>query len=230
MNTTDLKIIAYIENDFNEKFGIPRQSGLAESLTSRIVFTPEYRVREAFRGLEEYSHIWLLWLFSETLGKDRSPTVRPPKLGGNKRMGVFATRSPYRPNSIGLSSVRLEKIEYEISLGPVLYVSGADLMNGTPILDIKPYLAYTDSHPEASRGFALSETTGLLNVEYSDDALNIIPVEKQKALLDVLSQDPRPGYQEDRNRIYKMNFSDFEVHFSVEENNLKILKITDSGC
>ena len=151
----EMKMIAHIESDFTEKFGIPRQSGLVENLVSRIVFEKEYRVPEAFRGLEDFSHIWIIWQFSEAVREDWSPTVRPPRLGGNKRMGVFATRSPFRPNSIGLSSVRLLKIDFDCPEAPVLYVSGADMLNGTPIFDIKPYLPYTDSHPEASGGFAL---------------------------------------------------------------------------
>lgn len=225
MSENKFEIIAYIKNDYTDKFGIPRQSGLAESLISRIIFQPEYRIKEAVRGLEQYSHIWLLWHFSKALCKEWSPTVRPPRLGGNKRMGVFATRSPFRPNSIGLSSVKLEKIEFDAKLGPVLYVSGADLMNNTPILDIKPYLAYTDSHPEALSGFAFAYKKGILQVEYTDEVMNLIPPEKQNALLELLEQDPRPAYQNEPERIYKMSFSDFEIHFSVKENILYVKKI-----
>ena len=177
----EMKPIAHIYNDFTEKFGIPRQSGLAP-LPSEIVFQPEYRVREAFRGLELYSHIWIIWQFSEAAQKDWSPTVRPPKLGGNKRMGVFASRSPFRPNSIGLSAVKLEKIDLEGENAPVLYVSGADLMNGTPIFDIKPYLPYADAYPEAKGGFALQNKEGLLRVEFPSELLDMIPEEKREGL------------------------------------------------
>ena len=184
----DIKIIARIENDFTEKFGVPRQSGLAD-IRSRIVFEPEYRIADAFRGLEGFTHIWLLWQFSEAVRENWSPTVRPPRLGGNTRMGVFATRSPFRPNSIGLSSVRLDKIDLHTPDGPVLYVSGADLMNGTPIIDIKPYLAYTDSHPEASGGFALTDREGRMRVDISSELAAGFPEEKLSGLVQVLSQD-----------------------------------------
>lgn len=218
-----LKIIARIENDFTEKFGVPRQSGLAD-ITSRIVFEPEYRVPEAFRGLEGFTHIWLLWQFSEAVRDKWSPTVRPPRLGGNTRMGVFATRSPFRPNSIGLSSVRLDRIELQTPEGPVLYVSGADLMNGTPIIDIKPYLAYTDSHPEASGGFALTEREGRLRVDIPESIARNIPKEKLSGLTEVLSQDPRPQYQSSPDRIYTMSFGGFEVSFMTDNS---VLTVTD---
>ncbi|MGN1106291.1 MAG: tRNA (N6-threonylcarbamoyladenosine(37)-N6)-methyltransferase TrmO [Huintestinicola sp.] len=219
----DVKIIARIENDFTEKFGVPRQSGLAD-IRSKIIFEPEFRVAEAFRGLEGFTHIWLLWQFSEAVRDKWSPTVRPPRLGGNTRMGVFATRSPFRPNSIGLSSVKLEKIELNTPEGPVLYVSGADLMNGTPIIDIKPYLAYTDSHPEASGGFALTEREGRLRVNIPEDAAKAIPKEKLSGLIEVLSQDPRPQYQSDTDRIYTMSFGGFEVSFMTDNS---VLTVTD---
>ena len=219
----DVKIIARIENDFTEKFGVPRQSGLAD-IRSKIIFEPEFRVAEAFRGLEGFTHIWLLWHFSEAVRDKWSPTVRPPRLGGNTRMGVFATRSPFRPNSIGLSSVKLEKIELNTPEGPVLYVSGADLMNGTPIIDIKPYLAYTDSHPEASGGFALTEREGRLRVNIPEDAAKAIPKEKLSGLIEVLSQDPRPQYQSDTDRIYTMSFGGFEVSFMTDNS---VLTVTD---
>ncbi len=218
-----LKIIARIENDFTEKFGVPRQSGLAD-ITSKIVFEPEYRVPEAFRGLEGFTHIWLLWQFSEAVRDKWSPTVRPPRLGGNTRMGVFATRSPFRPNSIGLSSVRLDRIELQTPEGPVLYVSGADLMNGTPIIDIKPYLAYTDSHPEASGGFALTEREGRLRVDIPESIARNIPKEKLSGLTEVLSQDPRPQYQSSPDRIYTMSFGGFEVSFMTDNS---VLTVTD---
>lgn len=219
-----LKIIARIENDFTEKFGVPRQSGLAD-VSSRIVFEPEYRVNEAFRGLEGFTHIWLLWIFSEAVREKWSPTVRPPRLGGNTRMGVFATRSPYRPNSIGLSSVRLDRIEYTRSDGPVLYVSGADLMNGTPIVDIKPYLAYTDSHPEAAGGFALTEKEGHMNVVIPDKLRAVFSPERLNGLISVLSQDPRPQYQSDPDRVYTMSFGGAEVSFVVSENKVTVTDI-----
>lgn len=218
-----LKIIARIENDFTGKFGVPRQSGLAD-ITSKIVFEPEYRVPEAFRGLEGFTHIWLLWQFSEAVRDKWSPTVRPPRLGGNTRMGVFATRSPFRPNSIGLSSVRLDRIELQTPQGPVLYVSGADLMNGTPIIDIKPYLAYTDSHPEASGGFALTEREGRLRVEIPENIAQRIPEDKLSGLTEVLSQDPRPQYQSSPDRVYTMSFGGFEVSFKTDD---PVLTVTD---
>ncbi len=219
-----LKIIARIENDFTEKFGVPRQSGLAD-VSSRIVFEPEYRVNEAFRGLEGFTHIWLLWIFSEAVREKWSPTVRPPRLGGNTRMGVFATRSPFRPNSIGLSSVRLDRIEYTRSDGPVLYVSGADLMNGTPIVDIKPYLAYTDSHPEAAGGFALTEKEGHMNVVIPDKLRAAFSPERLNGLISVLSQDPRPQYQSDPDRVYTMSFGGAEVSFIVSGNEVTVTDI-----
>ncbi len=209
-----MKIIAHIRSPFKEKFGIPRQSGLTE-LPAEIVFESEYRVREAFRGLEGYSHIWLIWSFSETARESWSPTVRPPRLGGNKRMGVFATRSPFRPNSIGLSSVRLEKILWDVPDAPVLAVTGADLMDGTPIYDIKPYLAYTDSHPEAAGGFALQERAGQLRVEFPPELLEKVPENLRQGLIEVLSQDPRPQYQDSPERVYMMSFGGLDVHFTV---------------
>lgn len=209
-----LNIIAHVESDFKEKFGIPRQSGLS-TLVSKIVFEPEYRVREAFRGLSGYSHIWIIWQFSEAVRESWSPTVRPPKLGGNKRMGVFATRSPFRPNPIAMSAVRLEKIDWNCSEGPVLYVSGADIMNGTPILDIKPYIPYADAYPEALSGFAADGDRGRLNVDISEELLEKIPEDKREGLVSVLSQDPRPGYSEDSDKIYTMSFGEQQVSFAV---------------
>lgn len=218
-----MKIIARIESDFPTKFGIPRQSGLS-GLTSRIVFLPEYRNPDAVRGLEDYSHIWLIWQFSESVREEWSPTVRPPRLGGNKRVGVFATRSPFRPNEIGLSSVKLEKVELHPKLGPVLYVSGADMMDGTPIYDIKPYLPFTDSHPDAVGGFT-EETKGYrLEVSAAEELLGKIPAGKRSDLLEVLAGDPRPSYHEDETRIYGFSFAGFEIKFRVEEN---ILTVTD---
>lgn len=226
METVEFRVIAHIENDYKEKFGIPRQSGLVESLVSRIVFEPEYRNPDAFRGIEGYSHLWLLWHFSEAdRGEEWSPTVRPPRLGGNTRVGVFATRSPFRPNSVGMSSVKLEKFEIDKNLGPVLYVSGADLLDGTPIFDVKPYLAYVDSHPEAKDGFALNQKEGTLFVEFPEELLAKVPEEKRQGLIELLSQDPRPQYQNDSERVYKMKFGAWEVWFKVEDSTLKVCKV-----
>lgn len=226
METVEFRVIAHIENDYKEKFGIPRQSGLVESLVSRIVFEPEYRNPDAFRGIEGYSHLWLLWHFSEAdRGEEWSPTVRPPRLGGNTRVGVFATRSPFRPNSVGMSSVKLEKFEVDKNLGPVLYVSGADLLDGTPIFDVKPYLAYVDSHPEAKDGFALNQKEGPLFVGFPEELLAEVPAEKRQGLIELLSQDPRPQYQSDPERVYKMKFGAQEVWFKVEADKLTVCKI-----
>jgi len=223
MKTVEFRVIAHVENDFIDKFGIPRQSGLAEHVMSRIVFEEEFRNPDAFRGIEEYSHLWLLWHFSETDRKGEwSPTVRPPRLGGNTRVGVFATRSPFRPNPVGLSSVKLERLEIDEKLGPVLYVSGADLMNGTPIFDIKPYLGYVDVHEDAVDGFALNQKEGVLKVSVPEELLTKLPVEKREGLFEVLSQDPRPQYQNDAERVYKMRFAEFEVWFRVEEDVLLV--------
>lgn len=221
----ETKIIAHIESDFTEKFGIPRQSGLVESLVSRIVFEKEYRVPEAFRGLEEFSHIWIIWQFSEAVREDWSPTVRPPRLGGNKRMGVFATRSPFRPNSMGLSSVRLLKIDFDCPEAPVLYVSGADMLNGTPIFDIKPYLPYTDSHPEARGGFALQQKEGVLDVDFPPEQLEKVRPELRNGLIEVLAQDPRPQYQNSPERVYTFDFAEYSVSFTVRDNTLYVSEI-----
>lgn len=210
----ELKIIAHIENSFTEKFGVPRQSGLADVI-SRIVFEPEYRNPDAFRGIEGYSHLWLLWIFSEAKTDGFVPTVRPPRLGGNKRMGVFATRSPFRPNSIGLSSVKLEKICFDEKDSPVLYVKGADLMNGTPIIDVKPYLSYTDSHPDAVNGFALDTKAPLLSVVFPEELRARVGTEKSDELTQILAQDPRPQYQDSPDRLYSMSYGGFDVDFSV---------------
>lgn len=220
-----MKIIAHIYTDFPEKFGIPRQSGLIEELEGKIVFTPEYRNPEALRGIEDFSHIWLLWEFSEAVREDWKPTVRPPLLGGNKRMGVFATRSPFRPNSIGLSSVRLDRTEITEKEGTVLYVKGADLMNGTPIYDIKPYLPYADSHPDAVGGF--TETLGerQLEVDFPEELLKKVPEEKRKALIKVLACDPRPSYQNDGERVYGLPFGGVEVNFRVNGKVLRVVSI-----
>ncbi len=221
----EIKPIAYIKSDFPEKFGIPRQSGLVNSVCARIVMEKEYSVPEAFRGLEQYSHIWLVWEFSEAVRESWSPTVRPPRLGGNKRMGVFATRSPFRPNPLGLSCVKLEKIELDTPQGVVITVSGADLMDGTPIYDIKPYLPYVDSKPQASNGFALSDKGASLEVNISAELLDIIPAEKQCGLIETLAQDPRPQYQNKPQRIYTMSYAGFDVSFTVDDRTVNVTKI-----
>ena len=210
---SDMKIIAKIHNDFKEKFGIPRQSGLSGELTSRIVFEPEYRNPDALRGIDGYSHLWLIWQFSEALREDWSPTVRPPRLGGNKRVGVFATRSPYRPNPIGLSSVKLEKIEQTRDEGTVLIVSGADLLDGTPIYDIKPYLSFTDSHPEATDGFAGEKKDYSVEVIIPDDLKEKIPPEKRAGLIGALRDDPRPAYKRDEEKEYGFAYAGMEIKF-----------------
>lgn len=225
MNCIKSQIIAHIHTDFGSKFGVPRQSGVVEGLQARIVFEPEFRVAEAFRGLEDFSHLWLIWQFSEVKQKEWSPTVRPPRLGGNKRMGVFATRSPFRPNPIGLSSVKLLKIDWDCAEAPVLVVAGADLMNLTPIIDIKPYLPYTDSHTDAKGGFtdALHQGTGTLKVVLSDTVAAQLPQEKLQALIQVLECDPRPHYQQDVNRVYGMDFAGINIRFKVENDVLTVL-------
>ena len=221
----EIKPIAYIYNDFPDKFGIPRQSGLAKHLKATLQFEPEFRSPEIIRGLEDYSHLWLIWGFSKNIQSGWTPTVRPPRLGGNVRKGVFATRSPFRPNPLGLSSVRLESIEFDKKSGPILHISGADLMNGTPIFDIKPYLPYVDCHPDASNGFAGSVKDYALQVEFPKELLDIIPKDKHDALLEVLSQDPRPSYQDDPKRIYGMSFANFNIKFKVSDNVLSVIGI-----
>lgn len=220
-----MKIIAHIENDFTEKFGVPRQSGITENIISKIVFEPEYRIAEAIRGLEQYSHIWILWQFSENPENYWNPTVRPPRLGGNKRMGVFATRSPFRPNSIGLSSVKIVKIDMNTSQGAVIYVSGADMMNNTPIIDIKPYLPYTDCHTDATNGFALASKEDILKVEIPDNLLEMIPYEKRDGLSSVLAQNPVPQYHHNPDRIYSMKFGNLDVSFKTDGITLTVTNI-----
>ena len=220
-----MKVIAHIHTDFPTKFGIPRQSGIIPSLQGQIVFEPEYRNPEAVRGLEDFSYIWLLWEFSKAVRDTWSPTVRPPRLGGNIRKGVFATRSPFRPNPIGLSSVRLEKVNIDPKLGPVLYVSGVDLMDGTPIYDIKPYIAYTDSHPDAVSGFASTPAEYLLEVDFPDNLLQKMPESQRESLIEVLAHDPRPQYQDDPERVYGMAFGGLEVKFKVKGIQLTVLEV-----
>lgn len=222
---TSLKTIAHVRSPFPEKFGIPRQSGLVAELRASVVFAREYRNPDALRGLEAFSHIWLLWGFSEAERDGWSPTVRPPKLGGNTRMGVFATRSPFRPNAIGLSSVELERIEQHPSLGPVLHVRGADLLDGTPIYDIKPYLPYTDSHPDAVGGFADHYAGDRLEVVLADRWLSLLPEGTAEVLRELLAQDPRPSYQQDPERVYGMAYGDLEVKFTVKGGVLTVREI-----
>ena len=218
--------IAYIKSDFPEKFGIPRQSGLVEELTATVVFQPPYRVPDALRGLEGFSHLWLIWEFSQARRESWSPTVRPPRLGGNKRLGVFATRSPFRPNPLGLSCVRLLEIRQDREQGPVLVVSGADLLDGTPIYDIKPYLPYADCKPEAVGGFAARPKGADLAVDCSPALLDRVPEDKRAALLAVLAQDPRPQYQDDPERVYGMAFAGLEVKFQVAGERLTVTEIS----
>lgn len=220
-----MRPVARIRSDFPEKFGIPRQSGVVESLEAKIVFEPEFRVMDAVRGLEDFSHIWLIWEFSAAVRDTWSPTVRPPRLGGNVRMGVFATRSPFRPNPIGLSCVKLLKVEQDEALGPVLTVAGADLMDGTPIYDIKPYIPYADCRPEAVGGFTTKVDMKPLNVDFPAELLDKVPQEKRNALIGVLEQDPRPRYQKDPGRVYGLSFAGLEVKFSVEEQTLTIKEV-----
>lgn len=220
-----MKIIGHIHTDFPSKFGIPRQSGLVPELKGWITFEPEYRNPEAFRGLEEFSHIWLLWKFSESQKEHWSATVKPPRLGGKKRMGVFATRSPYRPNDIGLSSVRLEKITCTSETGPVLHVAGADLMDGTPIYDIKPYITYADSHPEATEGFAGRVKEKALDVNFPKQLLEQYPENKREAIIGVLRQDPRPAYDTDETRVYGVEFAGYDVRFTVAGEQLDVKEL-----
>lgn len=218
-----MRIIAHIKTDFPTKFGIPRQSGLT-NLESRIVFEPQFRNPDALRGIEGYSHLWLIWQFSKAVREEWSPTVRPPRLGGNSRVGVFATRSPFRPNPIGLSSVKLLRVE-KTEEGSVLVISGADLMDGTPIYDIKPYLSFTDCHPDAVCGFADDKKSYSLKVDFPDRMLELIPREKQPALLELLSEDPRPQYIEDSDRVFGFPFAEFEIKFTVNNGILKVVKV-----
>ena len=221
----ELKIIARIYTDFKEKFGIPRQSGILKESVAKIVFEPEYRRNEALRGIEGYSHLWLIWQFSEAVRDEWSPTVRPPRLGGNKRVGVFATRSPYRPNPIGLSSVKLLEVQKTESEGLVLYVLGADILSGTPIYDIKPYLAYTDSHPDAIGGFADDVFGYRLEVDFPEELLQKIEAEKRDTLIELLSGDPRPAYKKENPKEYGMSFASYEIFFTVKGTTLSVTAV-----
>lgn len=221
----DMKPIAYIHNDYTAKFGIPRQSGLVEEVVSAIVFEPAYRNIEAFRGLEGWSHLWLIWVFSQAIRDTWSPTVLPPRLGGKTRMGVFATRSPFRPNPIGLSSVRLQSFDLHTKDGPVLYVTGADLMDGTPILDVKPYLSYTDSHPDAIGGFAEPVRNYHLEVIFPEKLLAQIPQRLRSPVQGLLAQDPRPSYQNNPDRVYGVAFGGYDFRFRVRDGVLTVCEV-----
>ena len=220
-----MKVIARIHSDFSTKFGVPRQSGLVDELEATIIFEPEYRNPDALRGLDDFSHLWLVWVFDQAVRKAWSPTVRPPRLGGNQRMGVFATRSPFRPNPIALSSVKLAGIEQTAEHGTVLKIRGADLMDGTPILDIKPYIPYADSHPDAIGGFASAPAGETLEVTIPPELLERIPASRREALRGVLAQDPRPHYQDDPDRVYGFGFAGLEVKFSVDGTRLTVTDI-----
>lgn len=226
--TVPMRAIARLHSDFTQKFGIPRQSGLVDELEATVVFEPEFRNPDALRGIEGFSHLWLIWEFSQARREGWSPTVRPPRLGGNVRMGVFATRSPFRPNPIGLSCVRLAGVELDGELGPVLRVRGADLLDGTPIFDIKPYVPYADSKPHALGGFASAPKEPALAVDIPPELLEQIPPEKRAALAGVLAQDPRPAYQEDEARIYGMGFGGLDIKFRVEGGRLTVVAVEPS--
>ena len=222
MKGIQIKPIARMKSDFKTKFGIPRQSGLVDSLHSTIVFEPEFRNPDTLRGIDGYSHLWIIWQFSESVRQDWSPTVRPPRLGGNARVGVFATRSPFRPNSLGLSCVRLLGIETTEKCGTVIHVAGADLMDGTPIFDIKPYIPYSDSHPDALGGFTDTAKDYILHVDFPAPLLSKLPQDKQQPIIEVLSHDPRPSYQTDSDRIYGFTFAGFDIRFTVIDNTLHV--------
>ncbi len=225
MEKVNIQIIARMHSDFATKFGIPRQSGLVEELRSTIVFEPEFRNADALRGIEDFSHLWIIWQFSEAVRSGWSPTVRPPRLGGNTRMGVFATRSPFRPNNLGLSSVKLLGVEETEAFGTVIHVGGADLMDGTPIFDIKPYIPYGDCHPDATGGFTDHAGDFLLEVNFPPALLELLPHDKQEAAIGVLTHDPRPSYQKDSDRIYGLTFAGHNIRFRVKENVLTVVEV-----
>ena len=220
-----MQVIARMHSDFATKFGIPRQSGLVEELKSTIVFEPEFRNADALRGIEDFSHLWIIWQFSEAVRQGWSPTVRPPRLGGNTRMGVFATRSPFRPNNMGLSSVKLLGVEHTAQFGTVLHVGGADLMDGTPIFDIKPYIPYSDCHTDATGGFTDNAGDFLLEVDFPAELLKKLPVSKREAAIGVLSHDPRPSYQKKPDRVYGLTFAGFDIRFQVKETQLTVVEV-----
>lgn len=225
MENVTIQVIARMHSDFATKFGIPRQSGLVEELRSTIVFEPEFRNPDTLRGIEDFSHLWLIWQFSEAVRTEWSPTVRPPRLGGNTRLGVFATRSPFRPNSLGLSSVKLLGVERTEKYGTVLHVGGADLMDGTPIFDIKPYIPYGDCHPNATGGFTDTADDFLLSVNFPEPLLEILPESKREAAIGVLSHDPRPSYQRKPGRVYGLTFAGFDIRFTVEGSTLTVIEV-----
>ena len=225
MENVTIQVIARMHSDFATKFGIPRQSGLVEELKSTIVFEPEFRNPDTLRGIEDFSHLWIIWQFSEAVRTEWSPTVRPPRLGGNTRLGVFATRSPFRPNSLGLSSVKLLGVEKTEKYGTVLHVGGADLMDGTPIFDIKPYIPYGDSHPDATGGFTDTASDFLLKVTFPEALLNILPEDKRDAAMGVLSHDPRPSYQRKPGRVYVLTFAGYDIRFTVEDDILTVTEV-----
>ena len=212
-----IRPIAFMKSPFQTKFGVPRQSGISQNTISEIIFEPEYRDVSALRGLEKFSHLWLIWLFSESAIESWSPTVRPPKLGGNTRMGVFATRSPFRPNNLGLSCVKIESIQAHTENGPVIAVSGADLVDGTPIFDIKPYISYSDSYPDAENGFALNPESGKLAVIFADPVHDVLPDRLIPGISEALAQDPRPAYQDDGSRLYKMLYAGYDIGFKIHD-------------
>ena len=221
----NIQVIARMHSDFATKFGIPRQSGLVEQLRSTIVFEPEFRNSDALRGIEDFSHLWIIWQFSEAVRQGWSPTVRPPRLGGNTRMGVFATRSPFRPNNLGLSCVKLLGVEHTAEFGTVLHVGGADLMDGTPIFDIKPYIPYADCQPEATGGFTDTAGDFILKVDFPAQLLETLPEEKREAIIEVLSHDPRPSYQRKPERVYGLTFAGYDIRFQVMEDILTVVEI-----
>ena len=225
MENVNIQVIARMRSDFATKFGIPRQSGLVQELRSTIVFEPEFRNPDTLRGIEDFSHLGIIWQFSEAGRTGWSPTVRPPRLGGNTRMGVFATRSPFRPNNLGLSSVKLLGVEHTQEYGTVLHVGGADLMDGTPIFDIKPYIPYGDCHPEATGGFTDTAGEFLLQVVFPPALRNILPQDKQAAAIGVLSHDPRPSYQRKPDRVYGITFAGFDIRFTVKDDTLTVIAV-----
>lgn len=229
MENVNIQIIARMKSDFPTKFGIPRQSGLVQELRSTIIFEPEFRTADALRGLEDFSHLWIIWQFSEAVRQDWSPTIRPPRLGGNTRLGVFASRSPFRPNSLGLSSVKILGLEQTAKYGTVIHVAGADLMDGTPIFDIKPYIPYSDCHTDATGGFTDTADDYILDVVISQELLGIIPTEKHDAVKGILSHDPRPSYQRKPERIYGISFAGFNIRFQVQDKTLNVIEIKEEN-
>ena len=223
--TYELKTIGHVRSDFPEKFGIPRQAGIVDALEAAIIFEPEYRREEALRGLDGFSHIWVIWQFSEAVRDSWSPTVRPPRLGGNARMGVFATRSPFRPNALGLSCVRLLGIGHGANCGAYLRIAGADMMDGTPVYDVKPYIPYGDCHPDATGGFTDTAGDFLLNVSFPPALLSLLPEDKRDAAIGVLSHDPRPSYQRSPERVYGLSFAGYDIRFTMEENTLTVREV-----